>query len=127
MTRFADFTGLQFDEGTSVGAGQVFEFYINFGVIGVVGGFLIYGFMVGQMDMLAKNSLDRGDQKRFLLWFLVGLALLQPGGNLREVIVSAVGSVIAAYGFGRVATRHERARDAAVSTWAMGRGNRLSS
>ena len=34
------YTGIQFAAGTSVGVGQVLEFYINFGSPGVVGGFL---------------------------------------------------------------------------------------
>lgn len=36
-----DFTGIKFARGTSVGAGQVFEFYVNFGTLGVIGGFSI--------------------------------------------------------------------------------------
>src|SRR5205814_7729697 len=39
----ADFTGIEFAEGTSVGAGQVLEFYVNFGTWGVIGGFLLLG------------------------------------------------------------------------------------
>ena len=46
-----DFTEIVFAEGTSVGAGQVLEFYVNFGTLGVVGGFLLFGWMLGQIDM----------------------------------------------------------------------------
>ena len=73
-----DFTGLEFAEGTSFGAGQVFEFYVNFGSLGVIGGFLLYGWLIGRMDLSVIKYLRQGDQRRFLLWFLPCLALLSP-------------------------------------------------
>jgi hypothetical protein len=90
------FTGIRFAEGTSVGAGQVLEFYINFGTLGVIGGFLIYGWLIGWMDIRILACIHERDQKGFLLWFLVCTALLQPGGNLLEVAVTAVGSAATA-------------------------------
>lgn len=93
-----DFTGLEFAEGTSVGAGQVFEFYVNFGTSGVICGFLLYGWLLARIDQRAIQYLRSGDQRSFLFWFMIGLALLQPGGNLREVIVSVASSAFAAYG-----------------------------
>jgi hypothetical protein len=90
------FTGVSFAEGTSVGAGQVLEFYVNFGTLGVIGGFLIYGWLIGWMDVRIIASIHKGDQKGFLLWFLVCTALLQPGGNLLEVAVTAAGSAVTA-------------------------------
>jgi hypothetical protein len=94
----SEFTGIHFAEGTSVGAGQVFEFYINFGTIGVIGGFLLYGWILGWMDGRVIEHLHRADQRQFLFSLLIGLALLQPGGNLLEIVVSAASSAIAAYG-----------------------------
>jgi hypothetical protein len=38
-----DFTGIEFGDNTSVGAGQVLEFYVNFGTWGVIGGFCYLG------------------------------------------------------------------------------------
>ena len=110
----ADFTGIIFDESTSVGAGQVFEFYVNFGALGVIGGFLLYGFLIGWMDALAKRYLDQGDQRRFLFYFLIGLNMLQPGGNLLEIFVAVVGSVIAAYGLGCFLTRYQVSNDTSL-------------
>jgi hypothetical protein len=95
-----DFTGIRFAEGTAVGAGQVFEFYVNFGTWGVFGGFVLYGWLLGRMDLLAIEGLYRGDQRRFLFWFLISLALLQPGGALIEVSTTAVASALTAYGIG---------------------------
>jgi hypothetical protein len=96
----SEFTGIQFAEGTSVGAGQVFEFYINFATIGVIGGFLLYGWILGWVDGRVIEHLHRADQRRFLFSMLIGLALLQPGGNLLEIVVSAASSAITAYGLG---------------------------
>jgi energy-coupling factor transporter transmembrane protein EcfT len=93
------FTGMQYAEGTSVGAGQVLEFYVNFGTFGVIGGFLLYGWLIGRMDLRIIECLNRGDQRGFLLWSLLCLSMLQPGGNLLEVVTTAGSSVIVAYSF----------------------------
>ena len=95
-----DFTGIEFAEGTSVSAGQVLEFYANFGTWGVVGGFLLFGWMIGRMDILVIRYLREGDHRRFLRWSMVSLALLQPGGNLLEIVVSVASAAIAAVGIG---------------------------
>jgi hypothetical protein len=106
-----DFTGIELAEGTSFGTGQVFEFYVNFGSLGVIGGFLLYGWLIGRMDLSAIKYLRQGNQRRFLLWFLPGLALLNPGSNLLEIILGTVGSVITGYSFGYLLPRRWAARD----------------
>ena len=106
-----DFTGLEFQEGTSVGAGQVFEFYVNFGSLGVIGGFLLWGWLCGRMDLRAIECLRQGNQRRFLFWFLIALTLLQSGGNLLEIFVSAVSAAITAYGIGYLLRRRGFARN----------------
>jgi hypothetical protein len=105
-----DYTGIRFAEGTSVGPGQVFEFYVNFGTLGVICGFVLYGLLLSQVDSLIIRYLKQGDQKRFAFWFLIGLALLQPGGNLLEITVSAAGSAIVAYALGRLLNRRSWGR-----------------
>ena len=45
-----EFTGIGFDESTSVGAGQVLEFYANFGMPGVLAGFAVLGFILMRLD-----------------------------------------------------------------------------
>ncbi|OLE12775.1 MAG: hypothetical protein AUI36_40100, partial [Cyanobacteria bacterium 13_1_40CM_2_61_4] len=47
------FTGIRFAEGTSVGIGNVMEFYINFGTMGVVVGFLVLGMVLLVVDVMA--------------------------------------------------------------------------
>jgi hypothetical protein len=91
-----DFAGLKVAGGTSVGAGQVLEFYVNFGTWGVIVGFLIFGGLIGWMDFRIVECLSKGDQRGFLLWFLVCLALIQPGGNLLEIVVTAAASAVTA-------------------------------
>jgi hypothetical protein len=99
-----DFTGINFARGISVGAGQVFEFYVNFGILGVIGGFLLYGWLIGRMDLSAIESLCRGDHGRFCFWLLICVPLLRAEGNLLEIEVSAAAAAIAAYGLGFVFT-----------------------
>lgn len=95
-TMVSQYTGMTFAEGTSVGAGQIFEFYVNFGTLGVIGGMLVYGWMIGFMDLRIIEALYERNYKDFLFWFLVCLALLQPEGNFLEIGTSAVASGIVA-------------------------------
>jgi hypothetical protein len=95
-----EYTGKYFLEGTAVGNGQVLEFYVNFATWGVIGGFLLYGWMIGWMDLRIMKCLEQNDQRGFLLWSMVCLALLQPGGNLLEVVVTAASSAVTATALG---------------------------
>lgn len=85
MGLVSKYTGRTFSEGTSVGMGQVLEFYVNFGTPCVVIGFLILGTVIRVVDAAAGNRLVKGDSQGFLYWFLPGLALLQAGGSLVDV------------------------------------------
>jgi hypothetical protein len=96
-TVVSDFTGIPFDRYTSVGTGQVFEFYVNFGLPGVVGGFLLFGFMLMWLDCGIMRALAVGDARGLLLRALPGLAMLQPGGNLVEILVAVAGAVFVGY------------------------------
>ena len=57
----AEFTGISFAEGTSVGVGQVLEFYMNFGMTGVVAGFAILGFILMRLDQGITRALATGN------------------------------------------------------------------
>lgn len=104
------YSGVDFAEGTSVGVGQVMEFYINFGTPGVIIGFLIMGVLVTAMDWQAAERLARGDLHGFVLWFLPGLAFLQVGGQFVEITASAAASLVVALGVNRLLDSW-RARD----------------
>jgi hypothetical protein len=83
------FTGYYFADGTSVGIGQVMEFYVNFGQAGVVVGFLVIGFILALVDKKAGDCFAKGDWLNFGCWYLPGAALMQVGGSLVEVTASA--------------------------------------
>lgn len=90
----SDYTGIYFAEGTSVGVGQVMEFYINFGTAGVIVGFLLLGLIIRLFDVSAGHALIRGDYQRFIFWFLPGLGLLQAAGSMVEVVQSVTSAFI---------------------------------
>jgi hypothetical protein len=109
------FTGATFAEGTSVGAGQVLEFYVNFGLPGLVGCFVLFGFALGWLDSRAASLLRRADWRRFVFYATPGVAALQPGGNFAEITTS----VAAAFLFGwlfLVASESWRRHDAATGS-----------
>jgi hypothetical protein len=90
------FTGIRFARGTSVGAGQVFEFYANFGWFGLVAGFLALGAALAYFDRRIARALSGGDLRSILSSTLPGLALLQPGGNLSEILVGFLAAIVTA-------------------------------
>jgi len=109
----SEYTGLYFAQGTSVGAGQVFEFYINFGVFGVILGFVIFGIIIGLFDGRAALAISLGDYRSFIMWFLPGISFLQAGGNLVEITTSvgaAIGSAIIAIKISQGFTRYRAVR-----------------
>ena len=83
------YTGIAFAGSTSVGIGQVMEFYINFGEMGVIFGFIILGMAIAILDAWAAQRLWAGDWLQFAAWYLTGLAMIQAGGSLIEVVSSA--------------------------------------
>lgn len=91
----ADYTGLTF-RNTSVGVGQVFEFYINFGFIGVLLGMAIFGGTVQIVDRTSARGLSTNNPRLFILAFLPGVAMMQVEGTMVEVTTSAVSSVLSA-------------------------------
>ena len=82
------FTGIRFADGTSVGIGQVMEWYVNFGLVGTFFGFLLFGGVLAWVDHKAYASQAAGDWSTFAQWFLPGVAMLQIGGALVEVTAS---------------------------------------
>jgi hypothetical protein len=88
------FTGITFAEGTSVGVGQVLEFYMNFAMPGILTGFAVLGFILMRLDQKVMRALAMGNIKGVLQAALPGLALLQPVGNLLEILVAVVTAII---------------------------------
>lgn len=92
----SDATGVPFAQGTSVGVGQVLEFYFNFGTIGVVVGLFLWGVVLALLDSAAAYNLSLARVRRFTLFYLVGLGLNQPGGSLVDVVGTAAAGAVAA-------------------------------
>ena len=94
----SQYTGLVFAESTSVGVGQVMEFYINFGRKGVIIGFLVLGIIIAVIDINSGHYLIMGNLQKFVLWFLPGIALCSTvGGSLVDVTASAGAGIVIAY------------------------------
>ena len=90
------YTGQYFASGTSVGVGQPLEFYINFGRLGIVIGFALLGYVLMRLDIKLARAFQRCDVSGALRAGLPGLALLQPGGSLMEILISFIGAMVAA-------------------------------
>jgi len=106
-------TGIIFDKYTSVGAGQPLEFYANFAWPGLVGGFLLLGGLLAWCDKGVADGFRTRDIRRILIFGLPGIAMIQPGGNLIEIIVSAIGAMIMAHLIVLALARLRRPRRAA--------------
>lgn len=89
-------TGEEFEASTSVGAGQVLEFYGSYGTTSVFLGMLLLGALLAWCDVRARKALDQRRYFAFTRWFLPGMALCQPGGNLTELSSGMISALIAA-------------------------------
>ena len=92
----ARMTGLWLDPNTSFGVGNVMEFYINFGIAGVIAGFLILGWALGKLDRKAAQAAAQENPGRIFLYFLPAAALIQPLGSLVELCGGAAAAFVAA-------------------------------
>ncbi len=90
-TRYA---GIPVPEGTSIGMGLIFEFYVNYGEYGVLIGMLVMGILVGVADRKAGAELRWGSPIAFARWLIIGVFLLDVGGSLIEVVPGIILAVI---------------------------------
>jgi len=93
----SEHTMIEFAGNTSVGMGQVLEFYINFGTTGVIIGMLVLGFALRFMDMRLAAALVRSDWDTVMFYFLVGSATLQVGGSLAEIGAGVAAAVAVSF------------------------------
>lgn len=89
--------GVHLQPDTSFGVGNVMEFYINFGVIGLIGGFFGLGWALGRFDHRAALAEHRGDYGTAIVFFLPAVAMIQPLGSMVELAGSAASAWIAAH------------------------------
>jgi len=92
-------TGLPLSPTSSFGVGNVMEFQINFGIPGVVIGFLVLGWLIGTLDVKAAAAEVQGDLGVLVLFFLPAVALIDPQGSLVEMFSGAAAALVAAYGW----------------------------
>jgi hypothetical protein len=92
-----EFAGLQLDKFTSWGVGNVMEFYVNFGLPGLICGFLGLGWLIGWLDRNAAVAEDRGHLGKVFLFFLPGVALIQPIGSVAEMLGAAGAALAGAF------------------------------
>ena len=88
------YTGTKFAEGTSVGVGQVLEFYINWKLPSVIIGFFIFGILTTFMDQKAGAYMNQGDLWNAARWLVPGLGMLQAGGSSTEIVSSVAGGAV---------------------------------
>jgi len=98
----AKMTGLRLSPTTSFGVGNVMEFQINFGVPGVIIGFLLLGWLIGKLDFEAALAEGKGDLGTAILFFLPCVALIQPNGSLVEVCSGAAAALVGALAWRRL-------------------------
>jgi hypothetical protein len=92
----SEMTGLRLSPNTSFGVGNVMEFQINFGIPGVIVGFVILGWLLGTLDFQAAIAERRGDLGGLILFFLPCVALIQPNGSLVELFSGAAAALVGA-------------------------------
>ena len=62
---------------------------------GLIGGFFLLGVVLMRIDLGMMRALRNADMRNLLLYALPGLTLMQPGGNLQEVIIAVIGAMVA--------------------------------
>ena len=94
-----EMTGLLLPETTSFGVGNVMEFHINYGIAGLVVGFLALGCVIGSLDRRAAIAEATGNLDRVFLYFLPAVALIQPNGSMVELVSGSAAALAAAFGW----------------------------
>ena len=94
-----EMTGFEVNDTTTFGVGHVMEFYINFGIPSLIGGFLLLGLLFGWLDRRAALAERSGDLGLAIVYFLPLVAMNMPLGSLAELTGSGLSSYLAALGW----------------------------
>lgn len=71
-------TGIHLSDSATFGTGSTFEFYVNFGYVGVFLLFIVMGWIIRRLDLSAVRALQSGDLFRFARLFVVGVIAIDP-------------------------------------------------
>ncbi len=74
----SEHTGIILSDSATFGTGTVFEFFINFGYLGVFIGFVVFGLLISRLDRAAAAHLLRGDFMAFARLYVVGIVAIDP-------------------------------------------------
>ena len=95
------YTGIKFAEGTSVGIGNMMEFYVNFGLFGVFIGYFVIGLAIYYLDSLAGQAISNLNAGLFFMTLVPGQSLMNAIGSFVEWGPSLVGAMVLVWGFMR--------------------------
>lgn len=104
----SEMTGLPLSEGSSFGVGNVMEFYINGGMLMVVGGFVALGAFLAWLDRKAAIAERTGDFGALIIFYLPAIAIIQPGGSFVDMMGAGAAAAAAAYAWVLLWTRRAR-------------------
>ena len=93
----AGLTGLNFAAGTSVGVGHILEFYGNFGIISLLIGMFLIGFILRALDLKSSAYLAQNNLVMWLRWVIPGIAITNVGGQLAETVAGVAAFIIVGY------------------------------
>lgn len=94
-----EMTGFHVNDSTSYGVGNVMEFYINFGIPSLIGGFLFLGLLFGWLDRQAAVAEQTGNLGLAMACFLPVVAMNNPIGSIVELTAAGFSSYLAALGW----------------------------
>lgn len=94
-TLVSEATSLILNEATSFGVGNVMEAYINFGLVGVLLFFILFGYGLAWLDFTAFMAERAGNIRLLLSAFLPAIALIQPNGSFVELTAGALSAWLA--------------------------------
>ncbi len=98
--KLAEYTDMKFSRTVSMQTGQIFEFFINFGWIGVAAGMFLYGVFMRAVDLKAVNSFQANNIIGFVRYYLVGLLLSWPGDMFFNMFSGIAAAYVLSFGLG---------------------------
>lgn len=101
----SEMTGLRLSTTTSFGIGNVMEFYVNFGYVGLAIGFSLLGWLIGTLDRKGAMAESQGALGEAILYVLPALPLIQPNGSLVDLCSGSAAALVAAFGW-KLAWKH---------------------